>query len=112
MKKTIELNNELFDMRKAKGKLKPFVRRSLTDCYKKPSALKQSIYRDWVNWLIELNNITTDMHFGPMSVLSFNTCVFTLGCDVYNDVNQLIGQIYISPTRQEFCTNSYPRESV
>lgn len=102
MKKTIELNNEIFDVRKVKGKLRPFVSRSLTDCYKKPSVLKQTIYGNWVNWLIELNDTATDMHFGPVSVLSYNTSVFTLGCDVYNNNRQLIGQIYISPTRQEF----------
>lgn len=104
MKKTIELNNEIFNVRKAKGNLKPFVRRELNDCYKKPSVFKQSIYSDWVDWLIELNNSATDMRFGPMSVLTYNVNVFTLGCDVYNKSNQLIGQIYISPTRQEFWT--------
>ena len=102
MKKTIELNYEIFNVRKPRGKLKPFVHRSLTDCYKKPSVLKQSIYSNWVHWLIALNDSTTDMRFGPMSVLTYNTNVFTLGCDVYNNSNQLIGQIYISPKRQEF----------
>lgn len=102
MKKTIKLNNEIFNVRKAKGNLKPFIRRALNDCYKKPSVLKQSIYSDWANWLIELNNSAIDMRFGPMSVLTYNAHVFTLGCDVYNNNNQLIGQIYISPARQEF----------
>lgn len=102
MKQFIELNNETFEVKKVKGKLYPLRLRTLTDCYAKPSVWKQSIYEEWVNWLIELNDNSTDMHFNPMTVISYNTMMFTLGCDVYNNENKLIGQIYITKTRQEF----------
>ena len=104
MRKYIELNNKTFKVIKVKGKLRPFRFRTLTDCYAKPSNVKLSIYSDWADWLIELNNISTDIWFNPMTVLSYNIRVFTLGCDVYNNKNQLIGQLYITKTRQEYWT--------
>lgn len=102
MKQYIKLNNRTFEVKKVKGKLRPLRPRALLDCYAKPSNTKLEIYRDWVDWLIELNNISTDMRFSPMSVLSYNFNIFTLGCDVYNNKNQLIGKLYITKTRQEF----------
>ena len=102
MKQFIELNNETFEVKKVKSKLCPLRLRELADCYAKPSDLKKSIYEKWVNWLMKLNDISTDMHFNPMTVISYNTMMFTLGCDVYNNENKLIGQLYITKTRQEF----------
>ena len=104
MRKYIELNNETFEVKKVKGKLRPIRLRDLSDCYNKPSNLKMSIYNDWINWLMELNATSTDMNFHPMSVLSYNCMTFTLGCDVYNNECKLIGQLYITKTRQEFWT--------
>lgn len=104
MKQYIKLNNETFEVKKVKGKLHPLRLRDLLDCYNRPSNLKMSIYNNWVNWLMKLNGISTDMHFNPMTVVSYNSMVFTLGCDVYNNENKLIGQLYISKTRQEFWT--------
>lgn len=104
MKQYIELNNKIFEVKKVKGKLYPLRLRALTDCYVKPSDLKQAIYKEWVNWLIELNDTSSDMHFKPMTVSSYNCFTFILGCDVYNIKNQLIGQLYITKTRQEFRT--------
>lgn len=102
MKQYIKLNNETFEVKKVKGKLQPLTKRDLLDCYNKPSDLKMSIYNKWVNWLMKLNDISTDMHFNPMSVISYNARMFTLGCDVYNNENKLIGRLYITRTRQEF----------
>nr|DAW44297.1 MAG TPA: hypothetical protein [Caudoviricetes sp.] len=104
MKQYIELNNKTFEVKKVKGKLRPLRLRALTDCYAKPSDLKQLIYKEWVNWLMVLNDISTDMNFQPMSVISYNSQMFTLGCDVYNNECKLIGQLYITKTRQEFWT--------
>lgn len=105
MKKYIELNNVTFEVKKVKSKLRPLRLRDLSDCYKKPSVIKLSIYDDWANWLMELNDISTDLHFHPMTVLSYNSMMFTLGCDVYNNENKSIGQLYITKTRQEFWIN-------
>lgn len=102
MKQYIKLNNEIFEVKKVKSKLRPLRLRDLLDCYNKPSNSKISIYNYWVNWLMKLNDISTDMHFNPMTVISYNTMMFTLGCDVYNNENKLIGQLYITKTRQEF----------
>lgn len=103
MKQYIKLNNKTFEVKKVKGKLYPLKLRTLTDCYANPSDLKQTIYKEWANWLIELIDTSSDMHFKPMTVCSYNYNMFTLGCDVYNIKNQLIGQLYITKTRQEFC---------
>ena len=102
MKQYIKLNNKTFEVKKVKGKLYPLRLRTLTDCYAKPSDLKQAIYKEWANWLIELIDTSSDMHFKPMTVCTYNRDMFTLGCDVYNIKNQLIGQLYITKTRQEF----------
>ena len=103
MKQYIKLNNKTFVVKRVKGKLYPLRLRALTDCYAKPSTLKRTIYEEWANWLIELNDSSSDMHFKPMTVCSYNNHMFTLGCDVYNK-NHLIGQLYITKTRQEFWT--------
>lgn len=43
MKQHIELNNEVFEVKKAKGELHPMVEvRTLEDCYATPSAIKKS----------------------------------------------------------------------
>ena len=104
MKKYVELNNRTFEVKKVKCKIHPLRLRALSDCYNKPSISKISIYSYWVNWLMKLNDISTDMLFNHMSVISYNANVFTLGCDVYNNENKLIGQLYITKTRQEFWT--------
>ena len=92
----------LLKLKKVKSKLQPLRLRDLSDCYKKPSDIKMSIYDDWANWLMKLNDISTDMHFHPMTVVSYNCMMFTLGCNVYNNECQLIGQLHITKTRQEF----------
>lgn len=102
MKQYIKLNNKTFEVKKVKSKLQPLRFRALTDCYISPSKTKQEIYSEWVDWLIELNNISTDMRCNSMCVLSYNVHMFTLGCDVYNNKNQLIGRLCITKTRQEF----------
>lgn len=104
MKQYIKLNNKTFEVKKLKGKLRPLRFRTLTDCYAKPSNTKLEIYNDWVDWLIELNNVSRDKWYNPMTVLSYNRTIFTLGCDVYNNKNQLIGRLYITKTKQEFWT--------
>lgn len=104
MKQFLKLNNETFEVKKVKGKLRSLRLRELSDCYANPSDLKKSIYEKWVNWLITLNDNSRDMRFKPMTVCSYNCNMFTLGCDVYNIKNQLIGQLYITKTRQEFWT--------
>ena len=86
--------------KKAKGELYPnYVVRDLFECYAKPSAIKQSIYNDWLEWYMYEDNNYILKHF---SINSYNVNMFTLRCDVYTMENVFIGQIYISKTRQEF----------
>ena len=102
MKKYIELNNEIFEVKKSKGELHPVTQvRSLDDCYTKPSNAKRSIYDYWFEWYNEENNNYILKHF---SIDSYNFQMFTLKCDVYNMDEIFIGQIYITKTRQEFWT--------
>ena len=102
MKRYIELNNETFEVKKTKGVLYPLEYRTLVDCYKKPSEIKCFIWQSWIDWLIQLDKNSTNMWFGSLTIISYNTMMFTLGCNVYNNDNKLIGQLYITKTRQEF----------
>lgn len=104
MKKYIELNNETFEVKKVKVELHPLEYKTLVDCYNKPSDIKRSIWSQWIEWLVQLDKNANDMHFGSLTVVSYNCMMFTLGCNVYNNDNELIGQLYITKTRQEFWT--------
>lgn len=103
MRKYIELNNRTFEVKKLKGEVRPLEYRTLDDCYAKSSSFKRYIYNDWDNWLVELANCRhSDYGYGPITVLSYNAMIFTLGAEVYNNDNKLIGYLYITKTRQEF----------
>ena len=104
MKRYIELNNETFEVKKVKGELHPLEYRTLVDCYNKPSEIKRSIWKQWVDWILQLDRNSTDMWFGSLTVVSYNCMMFTLGCNVYNNDDELIGQLYITKTRHEFWT--------
>ena len=104
MKKYIELNNETFEVKKVKGELHPLEYKTLVDCYNKPSDIKRSIWSQWIEWLVQLDKNAIGMYFGSLTVVSYNCMMFTLGCNVYNNDNKLIGHLYITKTRQEFWT--------
>jgi hypothetical protein len=100
MKKEVIINGRAFALKKVKGELHPkFATRDLRECYAKPSAIKQSIYDDWLEWYLNEDNNFILKHF---SVNSCNVRMFTLRCDVYDMTETFIGQLYISKTRQEF----------
>lgn len=102
MKQYIELNNKVFEVKKAKCELHPITQeRGLGDCYAKPSFVKQEIYNDWLRWYMTDSDKYILKHF---TINSYNVNMFTLACDVYNMKNEFIGQIYITKTRQEFWT--------
>lgn len=102
MKQFIKLNNETFEVKKAKGELHPIeVIRGLHDCYAKPSFLKISIYNKWIDWLAVLDAISKEYHFKNLTLYSYNANMFTLLGDVHKN-GELIGQLYITKTRQEF----------
>lgn len=105
LKKYIELNNKTFVVKKVKGELHSLEYKTLTDCYKKPSDIKRSIWRQWGSWLLQVDKKVdrnvTNMWFGSLVVVSYNCMMFTLGCNVYNNDFKLIGYLYITKTRQE-----------
>lgn len=102
MKQNIELNNEIFEVKKVKSELHPITQvRGLGDCYAKPSFVKFNIYNNWLRWYMTDSDKYRLKHF---TIKSYNSNMFTLTCDVYNMENEFIGQIYISKTRQEFWT--------
>ena len=104
MKRYIELNNETFVVKKAKGELHPIKEvRTLTDCYAKPSAIKQSIYNDWFNWYLSVEN--PKYQIVNMSIYTYNVNMFTIRMDVFDTKTyEFIGCLYITKTRQEFWT--------
>nr|DAN95202.1 MAG TPA: hypothetical protein [Caudoviricetes sp.] len=105
MKQYIKLNSETFEVKKLKYEPEYLDYKTLDDCYANPSKIKRVIYNDWLEWLDELNlDNPTEYEFGHLTVLSYNINMFTLGVEVYNKLGELIGQLYITKTRQEFWT--------
>lgn len=105
MKQYIKLNSKIFEVKKLKYESGHLVYKTLGDCYANPSEIKRVIYNNWLEWLGELNlNNSTEYEFGYLTVLSYNTNIFTLGIEVYNKLGELIGHLYITKTRQEFWT--------
>lgn len=103
MKQYIELNNKTFEVKKLKHEVCPLKYRTLNDCYVKPSSIKREIYDDWRKWFLELKDeANSDYGYGIFTILSYNVRFFTIGIEVYNKVDELIGYLYITKTRQEF----------
>ena len=87
MKEFIEIGGKTFELQKKhveKGVGERMSRRTIWDCYNRPSATKENIYRNWENWAYQ-NNLAL---FG---VRSYNCNVFTLEC-VYITAND--GNLY------------------
>lgn len=101
MKRYIKLNNETFEVKKAKGELHPMKEvRTLEDCYAKPSAIKKAIWNEWFNWYLSVES--PEYQIVNMSIQSYNVNMFTIRMDVFDPKNRFIGYIYISKTRHEF----------
>ena len=105
MKQYVNLNSKIFEVKKLKYKPRHLVYKTLDDCYVNPSEIKRVIYNDWLEWLDALNiSNSTEYEFRYLTVLSYNASIFTLGAEVYNNLGELIGHLYITKTRQEFWT--------
>lgn len=105
MKRYIQLNNEDFAIKQAKGILHPNKQvRLLTDCYAKPSLVKQAIFDSWVEWVKQVNLDNEKYILKHLTIESYNCMIFTLSIDVYNLTSQLVGKLYITKTRHEFWT--------
>lgn len=105
MKRYIKLNNEDFVIKQAKGILHPNKQvRLLSDCYAKPSLIKQAIFDSWVEWAKQVNRDNEKYILKHLSIESYNFMIFTLSIDVYNFTSQLVGKLYITKTRHEFWT--------
>lgn len=90
-------------MKKLKDEVHDLKYRTLNDCYVKPSLIKREIYDDWYKWLLELKGEANSGYgYGRLTILSYNVQFFTIGIEVYNKVDELIGYLYITKTRQEF----------
>lgn len=106
MKQYIELNNESFEVKKAKGELYPAVQLcGLGDCYNRPSKAKHDIYNSWLKWYKVTNMNEPFYLLRHFTINSYNSMVFTLLIDVYNfSTDKFLGKLYITKTRQEFWT--------
>ena len=105
MKRYIQLNNEDFVIKQAKGILQPNKQvRLLSDCYAKPSLVKQAIFDSWAEWVKQVNRDNEKYILKHLTVESYNCMIFTLSIDVYNLTRQLVGKLYITKTRHEFWT--------
>lgn len=105
MKRYIQLNNEDFVIKQANGILHPNKQvRLLSDCYAKPSLVKQAIFDSWVEWVKQVNLGNEKYILKHLTIESYNCMIFTLSIDVYNFTSQLVGKLYITKTRHEFWT--------
>lgn len=103
MKRYLQLNNEDFVIKEAKGELYPNKQvRLLSDCYAKPSILKTSCFDGWVDWVKQVNLDSPNYILKHLTIESYNCMTFTLSIDVYNPTGYLVGKLYITKTRQEF----------
>ena len=91
MKKFIECNGLYFEVKKPIEKITSVSRKSLYECYKKPSTAKESIYRYWRDYVF--NTFSYVENFG---IESYNDQMFTLGWTTPE------GEFYVTKTRQEF----------
>lgn len=93
MKQSITINNRDFNLNGiiAINSVKNMKYKTLYDCYDRPSATKQQIYDDWLNWLPNKDDI--------MYIRSYNTNFFTLWADVEWEGKEYYLEIY--PTRNE-----------
>jgi hypothetical protein len=105
MKRYMQLNNEDFVIKQAKGILQPNKQvRLLSDCYARPSLVKQAIFDKWIEWAKQVNLDNEKYILKHLTIDSYNTMIFVLSIDVYNLTSQLLGKLYITKTRQEFWT--------
>lgn len=105
MKHYIQLNNEDFVLKQAKGILHPNKHvRLLSDCYMKPSLVKQAIFDSWVEWVKQVNIDNEKYILKHLTIESYNPTMFTLSIDVYNLTSQLVGKLHITKTSHEFWT--------
>ena len=106
MKRYIQLNNENFVIKQANGILHPNKQvRLLSDCYAKPSLVKQAIFDSWVEWVKQVNLGNEKYILKHLTIESYNCMMFTLSIDVYYLTSQLlVGKLYITKTRHEFWT--------
>jgi hypothetical protein len=105
IKRYIQLNNEDFVIKEAKGILYSIEHvRLLSDCYAKPSLVKQAIFDSWAEWVKQVNIDNEKYILKHLTIESYNCMMFTLSIDVYNLTSRLVGKIYITKTRQEFWT--------
>lgn len=105
MKHYIQLNNEDFVLKQAKGILHPNKQvRLLSDCYMKPSLVKQAIFDSWVEWVKQVNIDNEKYILKHLTIESYSYTMFTLSIDVYNLTSQLVGKLHITKTSHEFWT--------
>lgn len=103
MKRYLQLNNEDFVIKEAKVELHPNKQvRLLSDCYAKPSIVKQAIFDSWIDWVKQVNLDSPHYILKHLTIESYNCMMFTLSIDVYNVTGYLVGKLYITKTRQEF----------
>lgn len=91
MKKFMEVNGMIFEVKKPIPYKRFSDRKSLDECYKRPSKTKQAIYYYWLQWVLDSFSA-----FGNFGVESYNIHMFTLGW------NTPEGEYYVTKTRQEF----------
>lgn len=103
MKRYLQLNNEDFVVKEVKGELYTNKKvRLLSDCYAKPSIVKQAIFDSWIEWVKQVNLDSSNYILKHLTIETYNCMMFTLSIDVYNLTDTFIGKLYITKTRQEF----------
>ena len=64
-----------------------YCKKTLEQCYEKPSQAKQAIFREWYDWFTELNQNSYKLRFDAthFRIVSFNVFQFSLGVALWRD---------------------------
>lgn len=94
MTKTMKINGENFKIMKPISSFSLYTGqfKDITECYNRPSQIKQAIFDDWVQWSCEAEC----EEFG---IVGYNGFMFTLGGLIV--LSGKMYYIYITKTRQE-----------
>ena len=91
MKKFVEFNGVVFEVKNPIDILMVRQRKALYECYKNPSRVRESVYLYWRDYVF--NTFKYVENFG---IESYNEQMFTLGWTTTS------GAFYITKTRHEF----------
>ena len=86
------INDETFEINTVdKVTYKPVTRRDIWDCYERPSARKENIFKGWADWFLTANSY-------DFRVASYNCMIFTIEGYIIDTETNIEYYVYITPS--------------